>query len=38
VVTVNTDQGHMDATLEAVAREAASSREAEVVDQQVEVL
>jgi uncharacterized protein YlxP (DUF503 family) len=38
VVTVNSDHAHLDATLEAVAREAASSREAEVVDQQVEVL
>jgi uncharacterized protein YlxP (DUF503 family) len=38
VVTVNTDQAHLDATLDAVAREAASSREAELVDQQVELL
>jgi uncharacterized protein YlxP (DUF503 family) len=38
VVAVNTDRSHLDATLDAVAREAASSREAELVDQQVEVL
>jgi uncharacterized protein YlxP (DUF503 family) len=38
VVSVNTDHGHLEATLESVAGEAASTRDAELVDQQTEVL
>ena len=38
VVSVNTDHGHLEATLQAVAGEAATTRDAELVDQQTEVL
>ncbi len=38
VVSVNTDRGHLEATLQSVAGEAASTRDAELVDQQTEVL
>jgi hypothetical protein len=38
VVAVNTDQVHLERTLSSVAGEAASIRDAELVDQQVEVL
>lgn len=38
VVTVNTDHVHLESTLHSVAAEAASARDAELVDQQVEVL
>jgi uncharacterized protein YlxP (DUF503 family) len=38
VVSVNTDHGHLEATLQSVAGEAASTRDAELVDQQTEVL
>lgn len=38
VVAVNTDQVHLESTLQSVAGEAASARDAELVDQQVEVL
>ena len=38
VVTVNTDRVHLESTLQSVAGEAASARDAELVDQQVEVL
>ncbi|MGD8895482.1 MAG: DUF503 domain-containing protein [Acidobacteriota bacterium] len=38
VVSVNTDHGHLEATLQSVAGEAASTRDAELVDQQMEVL
>jgi uncharacterized protein YlxP (DUF503 family) len=38
VVAVNTDQVHLERTLSAVAGEAAATRNAELVDQQVEVL
>ena len=38
VVAVNTDQVHLESTLQAVAGEAASARDAELVDQQLEVL
>jgi uncharacterized protein YlxP (DUF503 family) len=38
IVSVNTDQGHLEATLQSVAAEAASTRDAELIDQQLEVL
>lgn len=38
VVTVNTDHGHMESTLAAVAGEAATARDVLLVDQQLEVL
>jgi uncharacterized protein YlxP (DUF503 family) len=38
VVSVNTDRAHLEATLESVAGEAASTRDADLVDQQTEVL
>jgi uncharacterized protein YlxP (DUF503 family) len=38
VVAVNTDQVHLESTLQAVAAEAASARDGELVDQQLEVL
>ncbi|MCG6924933.1 MAG: DUF503 domain-containing protein [Acidobacteria bacterium] len=38
VVAVNTDQVHLESTLQAVAGEAATARDAELVDQQLEVL
>lgn len=38
VVAVNTDRLHLESTLRSVAGEAASARDAELVDQQVEVL
>jgi hypothetical protein len=38
VVAVNTDQVHLESTLQSVAGEAASARDAELVDQQLEVL
>jgi uncharacterized protein YlxP (DUF503 family) len=38
VVAVNTDRVHLESTLQSVAGEAASARDAELVDQQVEVL
>jgi uncharacterized protein YlxP (DUF503 family) len=38
VVSVNTDHVHLESTLRSVAGEAASARDAELVDQQVEVL
>ncbi len=38
VVAVNTDQGHLEATLQSVAGEAATTRDAELVDEQTEIL
>jgi len=38
VVAVNTDHRHLEATLDAVAREAATARDADLVDQTMEVL
>lgn len=38
VVTVNTDHGHLEATLESVAGEAASARDILLVDSHTEVL
>lgn len=38
VVAVNTDQVHLEATLQSVASEAATTRDAELVGQQMEVL
>ena len=38
VVAVNTDHVHLESTLHSVAGEAASARDAELVDQQLEVL
>ncbi len=38
VVSVNTDQVHLEATLHAVAGEAATARDVELVDQQLELL
>jgi uncharacterized protein YlxP (DUF503 family) len=38
VVGVNTDQAHLESTLESVAGEAARARGAELIDQQVEFL
>jgi len=38
VVAVNTDRVHLESTLQSVAGDAASARDAELVDQQLEVL
>lgn len=38
VVTVNTDHGHLDATLQGVAREAGHARDIEVLDANTELL
>ena len=38
VVAVNTDQVHLETTLQSVAEEAATTRDAEVVSQQMEIL
>lgn len=38
VVSVNTDQTHLESTLQKVAGEAATARGAELIDQQVEIL
>jgi uncharacterized protein len=38
VVAVNTDHVHLESTLQAVAREAANAREADLVDQEMELL
>jgi uncharacterized protein YlxP (DUF503 family) len=38
VVAVNTDRVHLESTLQAVAGEAATAREAELVDQAMELL
>jgi hypothetical protein len=38
VVSVNTDHGHLEATLSAVAGEAATARDVLLVDQQLEIL
>jgi hypothetical protein len=38
VVGVNTDHAHLEATMEAVAREAAAARDADLVDQSLELL
>jgi uncharacterized protein YlxP (DUF503 family) len=38
VVSVNTDQRHLESTLQSVAREAAGEREAELVNQEMELL
>ena len=38
VVTVNTDHGHLDATLNNVASEAHNAREIQVLDTQTEIL
>jgi uncharacterized protein YlxP (DUF503 family) len=38
VVAVNTDHVHLESTLQAVAREAANAREADLVDQAMELL
>ena len=38
VVSVNTDHGHLESTLAAVAGEAASARDVLLVDQQLEIL
>jgi uncharacterized protein YlxP (DUF503 family) len=38
VVTVNTDHGHLDSTLQAVRGEAETAREIMVADSQVEIL
>lgn len=38
VVSVNTDQAHLESTLSAVAGEAATLRDALLVDQSVEIL
>jgi uncharacterized protein YlxP (DUF503 family) len=38
VVTVNTDHGHLDATLSAVTSEAASARDIELLDAHTEIL
>jgi len=38
VVGVNTDHSHLESTLQAVAGEAATARDVELVDQQVEFL
>jgi uncharacterized protein YlxP (DUF503 family) len=38
VVAVNTDHGHLESTLEAVAGEAARARDADLIDQQMEIL
>jgi len=38
IVTVNTDHGHLESTLSAVAGEAATARDVLLVDQQMEIL
>jgi len=38
VVAVNTDRVHLEATLQSVAGEAATTRDAELVGQQMEIL
>jgi uncharacterized protein len=38
VVTVNTDHGHLDATLSAVTSEAASAHDIELLDAHTEIL
>jgi hypothetical protein len=38
VVSVNTDRGHLEATLQSVAREAATARDADLIDQDTEIL
>jgi len=38
VVSVNTDHAHLESTLDSVAREAAGARDAELVDQSLELL
>lgn len=38
VVTVNTDHGHLDATLQSVAGEAATAKNVELLDSSVEIL
>jgi len=38
VVSVNTDHGHLERTLQAVAGEAAGARDVLLVDQQLEIL
>jgi len=38
VVSVNTDHAHLESTMEAVAREAAGARNADLVDQSLELL
>jgi len=38
VVAVNTDQVHLESALQSVAGAAASARDAELVDQQLEIL
>ena len=38
VVSVNTDHGHLERTLSAVAGEAANARDVLLVDQQLEIL
>ena len=38
VVTVNTDHGHLDSTLQSVAGEAATARNVELLDSSVEIL
>ena len=38
VVSVNTDHGHLESTLAAVAGEAATARDVLLVDQQLEIL
>ena len=38
VVSVNTDHGHLDATLQSVAGEAATARNVELLDSSVEIL
>ena len=38
VVTVNTDHGHLDATLSAVTSDAASARDIELLDANTEIL
>ncbi len=38
VVTVNTDRAHLESALSSVAGEAASAREIELLDQQLEIL
>ena len=38
VVSVNTDHGHLESTLSAVAGEAATARDVLLVDQQLEIL
>lgn len=38
VVSVNTDHGHLESTLQSVAGEAGSARDVELLDSQVELL